>query len=43
MFWRNAATWSDDTALIDALRVIEQQGGDDLTWEIRQTVWVKGA
>ena len=39
MFWRNAAVWGGDAALIDALRAIDS--GEDVMWELRQTAWVK--
>jgi SAM-dependent methyltransferase len=42
MFWRNAATWGGDSALIDALREIERgDAADVVMWELRQTVWLK--
>jgi SAM-dependent methyltransferase len=41
MFWRNAATWGGDADMIDALQGVERDGGADIVWEIRQTVWVK--
>jgi trans-aconitate 2-methyltransferase len=42
MFWRNAATWGGDPALIEALREIERAGRDDVVmWELRQTVWIR--
>jgi hypothetical protein len=41
MFWRNAVTWNGDPEMIEALRAVEANGGDDVLWEIRQTVWVR--
>jgi SAM-dependent methyltransferase len=42
MFWRNAVNWNGEPDLIDALRAVEVAGGDDtVTWELRQTVWIK--
>lgn len=46
MFWRNAVAWRDEAPTADELidhfraREIEQDGGN-VTWEIRQVVWVK--
>jgi SAM-dependent methyltransferase len=42
MFWRNAVSWGGDSALIDELRAIEASADDEVvTWELRQTAWVK--
>jgi trans-aconitate 2-methyltransferase len=41
MFWRNAVTWGGDSDMIDALQAVERDGGPDVMWEIRQTVWVR--
>jgi len=41
MFWRNAVAWAGDADMIDALQEVERDGGADIMWEIRQTVWVK--
>lgn len=47
MFWRNAATWGDesdlvDAGLIEAMRAVERAHDDAVVmWEVRQTVWVK--
>jgi len=44
MFWRNATTWGGEADLVDALRSIEADDRADIvTWEVRQTVWVKTA
>jgi len=48
MFWRNAVTWESEVAdapdLIERLRALEASDpADDVTWELRQTVWVKRA
>jgi trans-aconitate 2-methyltransferase len=42
MFWRNAVTWGGDAEMIEELRTLERDDGDDVVmWELRQTVWVK--
>jgi trans-aconitate 2-methyltransferase len=44
MFWRNGATWGADADLVEALRAIEAEDGDEIViWELRQTCWVKDA
>jgi trans-aconitate 2-methyltransferase len=44
MFWRNAVTWGGDPDLVDELRAVERsERPDTVMWELRQTVWSKGA
>ena len=42
MFWRNAVTWDGDGGLIDDLQAIEASDDHEVvTWELRQTAWIK--